>query len=830
MNHWKTATKIGAVLMSLGTVIGGDGSVQAVDRPIQATGNDHYVSNRAPLRPSALIKLPIGAIRPEGWLRKQLELQADGMMGHLGEISGFLKKEGNAWLSESGEGSQGWEEVPYWLKGYLNTALVLGDKEMLDEAKVWIEGALASRQEDGWFGPDADRGGAATRLKGRVDLWPNMIMLFCLQDYHDATGDERVLELMQHYFRYLLTVPDEEFLLGYWPRIRGGDQLYTIYWLYNRTGEEWLLELAAKTHRRTARWDEGIADWHNVNFAQCFGEAATWWLQSGEAGDLRSAEKNWLGMRELYGQVPGGMFGSDENCRPGRDDPRQAIETCGIVEEMLSDEILLAITGDLAWADRCEDAAFNSLPAALTEDLRSLRYLTSPNQVLSDAADHSPGVQNGGPMFHYTPHRHRCCQHNHGHGWPYLAEHLWYATPDNGVAAVFYSASTVEAEVGGEGRTAIIRQETKYPFRETVELTVQLEEPTVFPLYLRVPGWCAAPALEIDGEAVSVTVEPGQYLRIERSWKSGDRVSLALPMSLALRRWGKNHDSVSVDRGPLTYSLRIDEKRVRSGDSEVWGAWEVFPASPWNYALSLDEKDPLAGFELTVGEWPEDDQPWTLESTPLSLSATGRKIPQWILDRHGMCPELQDSPVRSAEPDERITLVPMGAARLRISSFPVAGSGAEAAVWEEPHFPKRNFETSASHTFGGDDVGAVADSLVPTSSNDHDISRHTFWPHQGTEEWIEARFPLPRRCELVRVYWFDDTDQGQCRVPSSWRLSYLRDGEWTPVELRDEAAGYGVAEDCFNVVRFEPVKVERLRLEITLREDYSGGVLEWIIE
>jgi len=267
---------------------------------------------------------------------------------------------------------------------------------MLAEAKIWIDGAVGSQKADGWFGPDKGRGGAATRLTGRDDLWPNMIMLFCLQDYHEATGDERVIPLMLKYFRYLSTVPEEKYLLGYWPKMRGGDNLFTIYWLYNRTGEAWLLELAAKNHRRTARWDEDLINWHNVNIGQAFGEGATWWLQSKDGADLQSAYRNWTKIREMYGQVPGGMFGSDENCRPGFTDPRQCVETCGMVEAMLSKETLVAITGDLLWADRCEDIAYNSLPASLTADMKALRYLTAPNQVVSDSRSHSPGIQNGG--------------------------------------------------------------------------------------------------------------------------------------------------------------------------------------------------------------------------------------------------------------------------------------------------------------------------------------------------------------------------------------------------------------------------------------------------
>src|SRR5262249_37802292 len=237
-------------------------------RPRVKPANTQYVTNRPPLQPSGLVRLPPGAVKPEGWLKAQLRLQADGFHGHLQEISGFLKKEGNAWLSKDGRGQQGWEEVPYWLKGYLNCAYALNDEKMIKEAQVWIEGAIASQQPDGWFGPGEGRKGLATDLVGRDDLWPNMIMLMIFTDYFEKTGDKRVLEVMRKYFKYLETVPEKKFLTGYWPSMTGGEQLHAILWLYNRTGEEWLLDLAKRTHRHPARWGTGLQDRHQRNTAQ----------------------------------------------------------------------------------------------------------------------------------------------------------------------------------------------------------------------------------------------------------------------------------------------------------------------------------------------------------------------------------------------------------------------------------------------------------------------------------------------------------------------------------------------------------------------------------
>jgi len=667
--------------MRVGLLVGLAGVVwakQAEPRPAArsdgAAGNDHYIGNRAPLVPSRFIQLPAGTVAPRGWLRKQLRLQADGFHGRLGEISPYLKKENNAWLDPNGRGAHGWEEAPYWLKGYGNLAFILGDEAMLAEAKVWIEGAINSQQEDGWFGPDHSKPESDDPLKGRDDLWPNMIMLFCLQDYYGYSGDERVPALMTRYFRYLHhSFPPERLLNGYWPVMRGGDLLYSIYWLYNRTGDGWLLDLAKKVHADTARWDEKIVDWHNVNFAQAFGEPATYYLQSRDPRDLQAAYRNFHAIRKLYGQVPGGMFGADENARPGYTGPRQGIETCGIVEQMLSDETLLCISGDPFWADHCETVAFNTFPAALTADLKSLRYLTAPNLTLSDDVEKKPAVQIHSPVFLYSPEKHRCCQHNWGHGWPYFVRHMWLATPGNGLAVGMYGPCTVTAKVG-DGREVTIVETTRYPFDETVTLTMETERDARFPLHLRIPAWCDAAVLSLNGESVETDAAAGTYVVIDRTWCDGDELVLAFPMAPRVKVWTENHGAVSVSRGPLTYSLRIGEEMVRHGGSDEWPEWEIHPATPWNYGLVLDQSAPAASIEVVHKTWPDSDMPFTQDGTPIELRVRAQKLPYWNIVPPGVVGRIPRSPAPSVEPVETVTLIPMGAARLRISAFPVTAS------------------------------------------------------------------------------------------------------------------------------------------------------------
>jgi hypothetical protein len=793
-----------------------DVTARVVAVPPASWGNALYPANRQPLTPSPLIKLPIGSITPRGWLRAQLELEAGGMTGHLEEISQWCKFDESAWASPSGQGKFGWEELPYWLKGYGDLGYVLNDPRIIRGARKWIDATLSSQETDGYFGPRANK----TGLDGHPDLWPHMVMLNVLQSFYEFTGDDRVLPFMTRYLKWLNAQPPDTFGRGYWPKLRFGDTLESAHWLYNRTGEAWLLDLGKKIHDHMARWDTGVINWHNVNISQGFREPAVYYEQAGKF--LEAAERNYQAVMGVYGQFPGGGFAGDENCRPGYVDPRQGFETCGIVEFMHSFEMLAKISGNPLWADRCEELAFNSLPAALTPSLKGLHYLTCPNQVQLDKENKSPGVQNGGTMFSYSPYEvYRCCQHNVSHGWPYYAEELWLATSDRGLCASLYAASQVTAKVG-DAATVTISENTDYPFSDTVEFKLAATQPVRFPLCLRIPRWCAAASVAVNGEAVPLDSKALAYAVLDRTWKNGDRLSLRLPMKISVRKWAQNHNSVSVDYGPLTFSLKIGERYAPYGGTPAWPEFEVFPASPWNYGLLLEAQDPAKSFDVVTQPGPVPAQPFTPETAPIQLRARAKKIPAWKQDSLGLVGKLQPSPVKSGEPPETVTLIPMGAARLRISAFPVIGEGEGAHEWTAPKTPP----VSASHCNEGETVEAMIDGLEPKNSNDHSIPRFTWWDHRGSAEWVQYDFGRNREVSAVGVYWFDDTGVGSCRVPASWKLLYQAGESWKPVE---DASEFPVNADTCNRVHFKPVRTTALRLEVRLQPDFSGGILQWKI-
>jgi len=664
----------------MASILSGFGEVAVVERPEMSSTNSFYVGNRAPLEASPFYKLPIGSITPRGWLRHQLELERDGMTGHLEEISPWLDFTQSSWADPQGRGKNGWEEMPYWLKGYGDLGYVLKDQAIMAEARKWIVAAMATRREDGYFGPRE----LLTSLEGKPDLWPHMLMLNILQSYYEVTADPRVIEIMTGYCNWENKLPVSAFGEGYWPKIRFGDNLESIFWLYNRTGQAQLLDLARKIHSGMWRWDEGVINWHNVNLGQGFRAGTVFWMLSHDPKHLASAEDNYEKVMGTFGQFPGGGFVGDENSRPGYTDPRGGLETCGMVELMHSFEMLTKITGQPVWADRCEEMAFNTFPAALTPDEKALHYITCANQVQLDRENKSPELQNNGTMVSYSPYEvYRCCQHNVSHGWPYYTEELWLATPDNGLCASLYAACDVTAKAGN-GQTVVISEETDYPFRDSAKFTLKCNKPGRFPLYLRVPRWCDGASVQVNGETAQAKARALAFVRLEREWRDGDTVILRLPMRLSVRRWAKNENAASVSYGPLAFSLAIKERFAAYGQrNPKWPEWEVFAQSPWNYGLVLNEENLASSFKVILPEGAIAPQPFTPETAPVRLEATGRLIPNWRMDGNKVIGKLQPSPVKSEQPDENITLIPMGAARLRLTMFPVIGSGPGAHEWSE---------------------------------------------------------------------------------------------------------------------------------------------------
>jgi hypothetical protein len=635
--------------------------------PSEAPAAGGAVRNRAPLAPNALYPLPLGSICPTGWLRSQLQIQANGLGGHLDETWADVGSN-SGWLGGTGES---WERGPYFVDGLLPLAYLLDDAQLKTKAQKFIDWTLTHQAPSGMIGPGSN-----------IDWWPRMVMLKALAQYEEATRDPRVVPVMSAYFRYQLAALPAQPLRD-WGKFRWQDNALTAIWLYNRTGDPRLMDLVRLLHQQGHDWQAQFADFkftqpvtvetikldkgqgladlalstHGVNNGQGLKAAPVWSLVSNSETDRRGFQQ-MLSALDRYHGLPNGMFSCDEHFA-GRN-PSQGSELCTVVETMFSLEQSLAILGDASIGDRLELIAFNALPGAFTNDMWAHQYNQEPNQV--EVSSHRKPWTTDGPdsnIYGLAP-NFGCCTANFHQGWPKFAASLWMETQAGGLAATAYSPCEVHTLVRNTG--VHISEATDYPFRGTVRMAINPAVEIKFPLQLRVPAWASGATIRVNGVEVN-GLPPGGFATIERTWKAGDTVELQLPLVPRLSR-GYN-ESVSISRGPLVFSYPIAESWVKLRDQGMTADWQVFPASQWNYALAVDEQTTGPSVE----ELPVGGSPFSLKESPVKLHVEARTLRSWeAVD--GVADAVPPSPVLSEEPIERIALVPYAAAKLRITSFP----------------------------------------------------------------------------------------------------------------------------------------------------------------
>jgi DUF1680 family protein len=353
------------------------------------------------------------------------------------------------------------------------------------------------------------------------------------------------------------------------------------------------------------------------------------------------------------------MFSCDEHFA-GRN-PSQGSELCTVVETMFSLEQSLAILGDPALGDRLELIAFNALPGAFTDDMWAHQYNQEPNQV-ECSLHHKPWTTDGpeSNLYGLEP-NFGCCTANFHQGWPKFTASLWMASPDEGLVAAAYSPCELNTLI--RGVNVAIREETDYPFKGAIRLTVSPTAPTTFPLSLRIPGWADAATIHVNGQP-QPKPNAGSFFRIDRKWKSGDIVELVFPLAPRLIR-GFNQ-SVSLNRGPLVFSYPIGENWLKLRDRGMTADWQVYPSTQWNYALAVDDTDLSS---LHIQELPVGAAPFTRKGSPVAISVPAKKLTSWrAVD--GVADPVPPSPVATSESEEAITLIPYAAAKLRITAFP----------------------------------------------------------------------------------------------------------------------------------------------------------------
>jgi hypothetical protein len=548
-----------------------------------------------------------------------------------------------------------YEQTGYLLDGLERLGLVMDEKSLLAETRANFQYVLANAAADGSLGP--------THV-GPTN-WPHAVFFRSMTAEHDATGGAAIpAALTRHYMGRPM-----DYGRGY----RDCANVETMVRLYSESGDGDLLAKAKQTY---ANFDEMHATTdlarlsddkpcgeHGVTFNETAKQPAILYLATGEQAML-DASLNAYRKVDRDDMLASGLHSAEENLRGN--DPALYHETCDISDYSWSVGYLLMATGDASWADHIEKTTFNAGLGAISKDFKSHQYFSSPNQVV---ARHGLVSKYNVNRVAYRPgHDTECCSGNVHRFLPNYVLRQWMRTPEGGVVAALYGASVHKTTVHGVPVT--IEQQTDYPFSSTVTLKVRCARPVAFPLHVRIPGWTERGEVMVNGKRWPGLCQPASFETIERTFVNGDTVQMTFPMPVRLRYWGTG--AASIERGPLVYSLKIDEAATPIFGEKTapdFPAWDILPASPWNYGLQVKSFDIAS--QVQVVERTVSGFPWDAGNSPVELRVPARRISAWTLPEKTN-PSLPDKPVGDGSV-ETVTLVPYGSTRIRLTVFPLLG-------------------------------------------------------------------------------------------------------------------------------------------------------------
>jgi uncharacterized repeat protein (TIGR02543 family) len=442
-----------------------------------------------------------------------------------------------------------------------------------------------------------------------------------------------------------------------------------------------------------------------------------------------------------------GLPAADESARDNRS--TRGTESCGVVESLLSLEIAQKVLGDVSLADEMEKIAYNTLPGAFSPDYSGHTYFQEDNQITRTKGNREYDNDHGDSTTYGAPSGFDCCFANVHMGWPKFVQNMWMATENNGLAIVAYGPNSVTARVA-DGKTAVFKQETDYPFKDTVQLTYQGDANVSFELKVRIPSWAVAPVVKVNG-ITQEGVAAGGYYTLTRTWQKGDVVEVNLPSEI--KTVGGYNDSVSVVKGPLIFGLKIKEdwridndnstRELKVQPTEFSPTREVFAATPWNYGLVLNQANISDNFEIIYDDIIAE-QPFAVEGAPITLRAIGQTIPNWTLAGNIVGAQPFGPTLPNTSLQAPIELIPYGSARIRISQFPKIGTPNEDG------------------------------SIVKTTVNDSSIARDSL---DRTKKYLEFdNIAVPKAVNYTLEINYTGTGTGKLKLNNKVDVSVAFDG------------------------------------------------------
>ena len=604
-------------------------------------------------------------IKPTGWLRKQLRLQADGLSGHLDQIWPDIQD--SRWF---GGERDGWERVPYWLDGFIPLAWMLDDADLKERAKRYVDMILDRQQEDGWICPCEDD------QRGIYDLWAAILIAKVLTVYVDCTGDQRaeiaVYRVMKNVAEHL-----KRTLLFNWGAARSFEAMIPLNWLMDKKAEPWMEELAITIKSQGTdyvylfdHWKDQIphGEWryqtHVVNLSMALKYAAVYYRIEGNDGNTKA--KKMIRLLERYHGMAIGHFTGDE-CLSGTSALR-GTELCGVVEGMYAYEVLFRITGDAFWLQKLEKLAYNALPATISKDMWTHQYVQMSNQTTCRSFDRSPVFRTVGPeanMFGLEP-NFGCCTANFNQGWPKLALATFVKEGDDTIVSCLTLPSELRTTVSGvEIAVSLI---TDYPFRESLVYKVSVANPVRFTLKVHVPENCKT--VWVNGDRA--LVQAG-FVAVSTDFHDETVIDVRFEFETVMKKRPKG--LYSIERGPLVYALPVASKWTsveyeRNGVERKYPYcdYTVTPVSNWNYAFTGEQ------FHVKEKDIPRDF-PFSEQNPPVVLETNLVPI-HWgcFQDYEDLCAEYPEDTTPIGVP-EKISMIPYGCTTLRMTEMPLAGTG-----------------------------------------------------------------------------------------------------------------------------------------------------------
>ncbi len=680
-------------------------------------------------------------------------------------------------------------------------------EKMVDDV---IEKIAAAQGEDGYLNvyytivkPDE----RWTNLKSMHELYCAGHLIEAAVAHFNATGKRTLLDVAIKFVDLIDSIfgPDKRH------GVPGHEEIeLALIKLYHLTGEERYLKLAEffieergratdrelfgkqlQDHLPIREQDEVFG--HAVRAMYLYSGVADLTALTNDQGYRLAMDRIWedLVSHKMYITGGIGVSGHGEGFSGGYDLPNEQAyaETCASIALAFFNHRMNLLYADRRYADVLEQALYNGLLSGVSLDGDKFFYRNPLASSGPETFQTSGGKEGDSKQHRQHWFRCACCPTNVVRFLPKLGEYV-YAKNEEGIYAVLYM--TNEAMVSIKDVSVKLTQKTNYPWDGDVKIIVNPEKPVSFDFNLRIPGWCENARIRVNGRKLKTEMRNG-YACITRKWKRGDTITLRIPMPIqrieAHPLVKEDRGRIALRRGPLVYCLeQIDNE-----------AGVKFIALPRGAELTSKHKSDLLG-GITVIEGTGFIKP--LEGWKNELYRPAREpeeaqftaIPYYAWDNR--------------EPGEMVVWLPEDPALAPLMTIAALS------------------QCSTSYLPSGGGIAALNDQIEPRASNDKSIPRFTWWNHKGTQEWAQYNFKNPETVSTVDVYWYDDRDTGECRIPESWRLLYKAGEEWKPVTGASE---YGTELNRANQVNFDPVKTSALRLEVQLQSEYSGGILEWTV-